>query len=184
MDFITDLPLSDRHDSIWVIVDRFTKMAHFVPLKSDAKKAPNLARIFLREVWSLHGLPSTIVSDRDTRFTSRFWETITSILKIKRGMSTAFHPQTDGQTERVNQSIEPYLRMFCNYESNNWSEMLPMGEYAYNNSLTMATGLSPFYTNYDFHPQTSWPVEIEAINRQVGTMRIGWSVSMHFAKRL
>jgi len=111
MDFITDLPLSNGHDSIWVIVDRFTKMAHFVPLKSDAKKASDLARIFLREVWQLHGLPSTIVSDRDVRFTSKFWETITGILKIKRGMSTAFHPQRDGQTERVNQSFEPYLCM-------------------------------------------------------------------------
>jgi len=99
MYIITDLPLSDGHDSIWVIVDRFTKMAHFVPLKSDAKKAPDIARIFLREVWRLHGLPSSIVSDRDARFTSKFWETITGILKIKRGMSTAFHPQTDGQTE-------------------------------------------------------------------------------------
>ena len=87
IDFITDLPLSDRYDSIWVTIDRFTKMAHFVPLRSDAKKAPDLARIFLREVWWLHGLPSTIVSDRDARFTSKFWETITGILKIKRGMS-------------------------------------------------------------------------------------------------
>ena len=88
MDFITDLPLSNGHDSIWVIVDRFTKMAHFVPLKSDAKKAPDLAQIFLREAWQLHGLPSNIVSDRDARFTSKFWETITGILKLKRGMST------------------------------------------------------------------------------------------------
>ena len=136
MDFIADLPLSDRHDSIWVIVDRFTKMAHFVPLKSDAKKASDQARIFLREVWRLHGLPSTIVSYRDARFTSKFWETMTGILKIKRDMSTAFYPQTDGQTERVNQSIEPYLRTFCNYKQNNWSEMLLMGEYAYNNSVT------------------------------------------------
>ena len=78
-------------------------MAHFVPLKSDAKKAPDLTRIFLREVWWLHGLSSTIVSDRDARFTLKFWETIIGILKIKRSMSTAFHPQTDGQTERVNQ---------------------------------------------------------------------------------
>jgi len=183
MDFITDQLLSDRHDSIWVIVDRFTKMAHFVPLKSDAKKAPDLARIFLREVWRLHGLPSTIVSDRDTRFTSKFWETITDILKIKRGMSTAFHPQTNGQTERVNQSIEPYLHTFCNYEQNNWSEMLPMGEYAYNNSVTMATGLLPFYANYGFHPWTSWPVEIEAMNL-AGRNYMHWMVSVHvFCKK-
>jgi len=184
MDFITDLPLSDGHDSIWIIVDRFTKMAHFVPLKSDAKKAPDLARIFLREVWRLHGLPSTIISDRDARFTSKFWETITGILKIKRGMSTAFHPQTDGQTKRVNQSIEPYLHTFCNYEQNNWSEMLPMGEYAYNNSVTTATGLSPFYVNYGFDPRTSWPVEIEAMN-PAGRNYAHWMVSVHaFCKKI
>jgi len=183
MDFITDLPLSNGHDSIWVIVDRFTKMAHLVPLKSDAKKAPDLARIFLREVWQLHGLPSTIVSDRDARFTSKFWETITGILKIKRGMSTAFHSQTVGQTERVNQSIEPYLRMFCNYEQNNSSEMLPMGEYAYNNSVTTATGLSPFYANYGFHLRTTWPVEIEAMNPE-GRNYAHWMVSIHaFCKK-
>jgi len=183
MDFITDLPLSDGHDSIWVIVDRFTKMADFVALKSDAKKAPDLARIFLREVWRLHGLPSTIVSHRDAQFTSKFWETITGILKIKRGMSTAFHLQTDGQTERVNQSIEPYLRTFCNYEQNNWSEMLPIGEYTYNNSLTTATGLSPFYANYGFHPWTSWPVEIEVMNL-AGRNYAHWMVSVHaFCKK-
>jgi transposase InsO family protein len=127
-------------------------MAHFISLKSDAKKVPDLARISWKEVWRLHGLPSTIISDSDARFTSKFWETITCILKIKRVMSTAFHPQKDGQTERVNQTIELYLRTFCNNEQNNWCEMLPMGEYAYNNSITTATELLPFYTNYDFHP--------------------------------
>ena len=183
MDFITDLPLSDGHDSLWVIVDRFTKMAHFIPLKTDGKKAPDLARIFLREVWRLHGLPSTIISDRDARFTSKFWETITATLNIKRGMSTAFHPQTDGQTERVNQSIEPYLRTFCNYEQDNWSEMLPMGEYAYNNSVTTATGLSPFYANFGYHPRTSWPVELEAMN-PAGRNYAHWMTSVHaFCKK-
>jgi len=85
--------------------------------------------------------------------------------------------QTDGQTERVNQSIEPYLRTFCNYEQNNWSEMLPIGEYAYNNSVTMATGLSPLYANYGFHPRISWPVEIEAMN-PAGRNYGHWMVSV------
>jgi len=117
------------------------------------------------------------------RFTSKFWETITGILKIKRGMSTAFHPQTDGQTERVNQSIEPYLHTFCNYEQNNWSEMLPMGEYVYNNSVTTAMGLSSFYANYGFHPRTSWPVEIEAMN-PARRNYAHWMVSVHiFCKK-
>jgi len=101
----------------------------------------------------------------------------------KRGMSTAFHPQTDGQTERVNQSIEPYLHTFCNYEQNNWSEMLPMGEYVYNNSVTMATVLYAFFTNYGFHPRTSWPVEIEAMN-PAGRNYAHWMVTAHvFCKK-
>jgi len=98
-------------------------------------------------------------------------------------MSTAFHPQTDGQTESVNQSIEPFLCTFCNYEENNWSEMLPRGEYAYNNSVTTATGLSPFYANYVFHPRTSWPVEIEAMN-PAGRNYAHWMISVHaFCKK-
>jgi transposase InsO family protein len=178
MDFITDLPLSDGHDSIWVVVDRFTKMCHFIPLKTNAKKSSDLARIFLREIWKLHGLPREIVSDRDTRFTAKFWQTLTDLLKINRSMSTAFRPQTDGQTERVNQSIEHYLRSFCNYEQDNWSEMLPMSEYAFNNSVTTATGISPFYANYGFHPRTNWPVEAVAMN-PAGRNYTHWMTSVH-----
>ena len=165
MDFVTDLPMSEGCDQLWVIVDRFTKMAHFVPLKKNAKKSADLARIFLREIWRLHGLPSSIVSDRDSRFTSKHWETVCAMLKIDRNMSTAYHPQTDGQTERVNQSVEAYLRQFCNYEQNNWVEILPMAEYAYNNSTTTAHGLMPFYANYGYHPRTNWPVVLRGCPR-------------------
>ena len=177
--FITDLPLLDGHDSIWVVIDLFTKMCHFIPLKTNAKKSSNLARIFLREIWKLHGLPREIVSDRDTRFTAKFWQTLTDLLKINRSMSTAFRPQTDGQTERVNQSIEHYLRSFCNYEQDNWSEMLPMSEYAFNNSVTTATGISPFYANYGFHPRTNWPVEAAALN-PVGCNYTHLITSVHY----
>jgi hypothetical protein len=93
-------------------------------------------------------------------------------------MSTAFHPQTDWQTERVNQTIEHYLRTFCNFEQDNWSEMLPMCEYAYNNSVTTATGLSLFYAKYRFHPRTSWPVEAEAKN-PAGKNYAHWLVGVH-----
>jgi hypothetical protein len=79
-------------------------------------------------------------------------------------MSTAFHPQTDGQTERVNQTLEHYLRAFCNYEQDDWAELLPLSEYAYNNSVTTATGQSPFYTNYGYNPRTNWPTEAEVVN--------------------
>jgi transposase InsO family protein len=88
MDFIVELPLSKGCSQIWVIVDRFTKMAHFIPLKDDAKKAPDLAPIFAKEIWKFHGLPTDIVSDRDTRFTSEFWSELCKYLGIKQRMST------------------------------------------------------------------------------------------------
>jgi hypothetical protein len=163
MDFIIELPESNGYSSIWVIVDRFTKMAHFIPLKKPAT-AENLAKVFVREVWRLHGLPSDIVSDRDSRFTSDFWQGVLTLLKIRPRMSTSFRPQTDGQTEKVNQSVELYVRTFCNYEQDDWRDLLPLAEYAYNNSVTTGTGLSPFYANYGYHPRTNWPTKEEVKN--------------------
>ena len=110
MDFITQLPLSENCATIWVIVDRFSRMAHFIPIKSKQKTAENCALLFLKHVWKLHGLPSDIVSDRDSVFTSRFWAELMERLNMKLKKSTAFRPQTNGQTERVNQSLEQYLR--------------------------------------------------------------------------
>ena len=118
MDFITTLPNSKGYTSIWVIVDRFTKMAHFIPIKKGMRNQ-ELAMLFLKEVWRLHGLPSSIISDRDSRFTAKEWDSIMEHPGVKLRMSTAFHPQTDGQTERINQVIEAYLRTFTNYEQNN-----------------------------------------------------------------
>jgi len=116
MDFITELPLSEECDQLWVIIDRFTKMAHFLPLKE--KTAADLAKIFAKEIWRHHGTPTDIVSDRDSRFTSEIWKEFLGLLKIRPRMSKAFHPQTDGQTERLNQTIETYLRAFVTREQN------------------------------------------------------------------
>ena len=139
MDFITDLPLSDECDQLWVVVDRFTKMTHFIPLPKEGKSASDLARTFARKVWCHHGLPSDIVSDWDSRFTFAVWqEFLTLSGSIRPRMSTAFHPQTDGQTERLNQTIEAYLRSFISYEQDDWVSLQPMAEFAYNNSTTNA----------------------------------------------
>jgi len=146
-----------------VVVDRFTKMAHFVGLKENAT-AKDVAIGFLREVWKLHGLPSEIVSDMDAKFAGEFWESLCLLLGIKRKMSTAYHPQTDGQTERTNQVLEGYLRSFVNYDQDDWYQLLPLAEHAYNNSATSAHGMSPFFANYGFHPQTEWIKEREARN--------------------
>jgi hypothetical protein len=156
MDFIVALPESNGHTKIWVIVDRFTKMAHFLPLSTDTP-IKDLANLYLKEVWRLHGLPSTAVSDRDSRFQSKFWLSLMELLNVDIRLSTAFHPQTDGQTERVNQVLEQYLRSYCSYQQDDWAELLPLAEHAYNSAVSESTKMSPFEANYGFSPRTNWP---------------------------
>jgi transposase InsO family protein len=143
-------------------VDRFRKMAHFIPI--ERREAVEVARAYLNGVWRYHGMPEDIVSDRDATFTGQYIPNLYDYLGIRRSMSTAYHPQTDGQMERMNQVIEAYLRSYCNYEQNNWSEMLAMAEYAYNNSKHSATKISPFYANYGYEPRSNWPTEIQFRN--------------------
>jgi len=164
MDFITDLPISDECDQLWVVFDRFSKMAHFLPLPKEGKTAGDLAKIFAREVLQHHGLPSGIVSDRDSRFTSKVWKEFLRLSGIRPQMSTAFHAQTDGQTEHLNQTIEAYLYLFSNHEQNDWVSLLPMAEFAYNNSVTTSSGLSPFYANYGFNPNATNPAAVNILN--------------------
>jgi len=161
-DLITDLPESEGATMILVVVDRFTKMAHFIPIKK--KDSPSVARAYWENIWKYHGFPEDVVSDRDTTFTGSFFMDLYNHLGTKRSMSTAYHPQTDGQTERINQVIESYLRSYCNYEQNDWASMLAMAEYAYNNSKHSATKISPCYANYGFEPRTSWPTKIQFRN--------------------
>ncbi|KAF1327323.1 reverse transcriptase, partial [Globisporangium splendens] len=152
MDFIFGLP-SDKHgrNGILVFVDRFSKMVHLAPV-SDKISAEMTAKVFVDVVFRLHGLPSEIVSDRDTRFTSRFWRTLLGILDTKLSMSTAAHPETDGQTERVNRVLEDVLRSYAT-SFGEWSEFLPLAEFALNNSTHVSTGHTPFYVNYGLHPR-------------------------------
>ena len=164
MDFIKEVPASEGHDQLWVIIDRFTKMAHFLPLRMEEKTAAGLAIIFAREVWKYQGLPADIVSDRDSRFTLETWKEFLRLLGIWPRMSTAFHPQTDGQTERLNQTIEAYLQAFVSKEQDDWVRLLPMAKFAYNNSTTTGNGMSPFYTNYSFHPAAMKPATTEPLN--------------------
>ena len=153
-DFIVDLPTSRDFNAILTVVDRFTKMAHFIPCTTNAD-APDFARMFLDHVVRLHGLPDSLVSDRGSIFTSRFWSSLASSLGIHRRLSTAFHPQTDGQTERMNQVVEQYLRIYCNHQQDNWSHLLSVAEFAVNNSFQASLKCSPFYANYGYHPTFS-----------------------------
>jgi len=150
-DFITDLPPSNHHDALLVFVNRFTKMTHLVPCNKTTD-APEFAHLFVDHIIGLHGLPESIVSDRSSIFTSHFWTTLSKLLKVKGRLSTAFHPQTDGQTERMNQTIEQYLWIYCNYQQDNWYTLLSLAEFAYNNAYQSTIKCSPFFANYGFNP--------------------------------
>ena len=153
MDLITQLPKTKHgHDAIVVFVDKFSKMAHYVATTTTVT-APQLASLFWREVVRHHGLPSSIISDRDPRFTSHFWKALWKQMGTKLAMSTAYHPQSDGQTERQNRTLEDMLRAYVNYHRNNWDEHLIAAEIAYNNSQQASTGFSPFFLNSGQHPQ-------------------------------
>ncbi|KAD2805709.1 hypothetical protein E3N88_39086 [Mikania micrantha] len=148
MDFITKLPRTSRnHDSIWVIVDRLTKTAHFIPIREDYSM-DRLAKLYVNEIVSRHGVPISIISDRDSRFTSRFWQTLQNALGTQINMSTSYHPQTDGQTERTNQTLEDMLRSCVIDFGGSWDVHLPLVEFSYNNSYHTSIKCAPFEALY------------------------------------
>jgi hypothetical protein len=152
MDFIEGLPQSGSFNSIIVFVDLFTKYAHFVPLRHPFS-APEIAEVFLDTVFKLHGMPAQLVSDRDKIFTSRFWQEVMSRTGTQLAMSTAYHPQSDGQTERVNQQIECYLRCFISAHPKKWSRWLPLCEFWYNTNWHSSLDKSPFQVLYGYSPR-------------------------------
>jgi len=160
---MTQLPNWAGYTQIMVVVDRFTKMAHVIALQENAT-AKEVAEAFLKAVWKLHGLPSEIISDMDAKFAGELWEALCKRLGIKRKMSTAYHPQTNGQTERVYQVLGGYLRIFVNYDQDDSYHLWRLAEYAYNNSVTTAHDMTSFFANYEYHPQTPWLKEWEAQN--------------------
>jgi hypothetical protein len=148
MDFITGLPrTSKQHDSIMVVVDKLTKAAHFIPLKTT-HRAADVADIFLKEVARLHGIPKTIVSDRDPKFTSNFWRGLFKGFRTNLNFSTTYHPESDGQTERVNRVIEDMLRMYVMDKPSRWEDYLHLVEFAYNNGYHASLKMSPFEALY------------------------------------
>jgi transposase InsO family protein len=157
MDFVTQLPISKDpvtgydYDSIFVVVDRFTKYAEMIPFR-HSYTAEQLARVFLDRIIRYHGIPESIISDRDKLFTSNYWTTLLAAIGTKKKLSTAYHPQTDGQTERTNQTMEAYLRIYSNQQQDNWVSLLPMAQIAYNNKLSEATGVTPYFANHGRHP--------------------------------
>lgn len=159
MDFVTGLPWSEGFDAIWVVVDRLTKQRHLIPCTTNIDSA-GLADLFIREVFRLHGLPDTIVSDRGPQFAAGFWKRLCARLGVQPKLSTPFHPQTDGQTERINATMEQYLRNYVTYLQDDWSKWLPLAEFAANNQTNESTTVSPFFANIGRNPR--WQVDASA----------------------
>ncbi|KAG4214452.1 hypothetical protein ERO13_A01G123350v2 [Gossypium hirsutum] len=148
MDFVTSLPLTlKKRDAIWVIVDRLTKSAYFIPVRVDYS-LEKLADLYVSEIVRLHGVPLPIVSDRDPRFTSRFWKKLQEALETKLSFSIAFHLQTDGQSKRVIQILEDMLRCCVLEFQGSWEKYLPLVEFAYNNSYQSSLKMAPYEALY------------------------------------
>lgn len=155
VDYITPLPPCDRSGRIYnhvaVVVCRLTKMRHFIA--TETLSAEELADAFVSRIYSLHGCPETIISDRGSNFISEFWRQLSSRLGIILNPSSAYHPETDGQTERLNAVLEQYLRAYMNFAQDDWVDWLPLAEFASNNVTSETTGYTPFFANYGFNPR-------------------------------
>ena len=148
MDFITKQPRTfSGYNTIWVIVDRLTKSAHFLPIR-EVYKMEKLSRIYINKIVARHGVPVSVISDRDSRFTSRFWQILQKALGTHLNLSTAYHSQTDGQTERTIQTLEDMLRASVVDFGSSWDIHLPLEEFSYNKSYHISIQCTPFEALY------------------------------------
>jgi len=151
-DFITKLPLAQEYNAILVVCDYFSKMAHFIAT-TEKTSAERLAKLFWDHVWKLHGLPESIISDRGVQFVAGIMKELNNLLGIQTKLSMAYHPQTDGQIERINQELEQYLRVFIDHRQEQWPDWLGTAEFTYNNKVHTATKTSLFKANYSQDPK-------------------------------
>jgi hypothetical protein len=171
MDLITHPPVTKTgNDAIIVFVDKLTKMARLAATKTTVS-AEGFTQIFVDNVFKSHGLPSKIVSDRDSRFTGHFMKALTKSLGIRQAMSTSFHPQTDGQTERMNRVLEDMLRHYVNPYQNDWDEYLTVVEFAINNAFQTSIQNTPFFLNYGQHPMTPLTLQVDQQVRVPGAVK-------------
>ncbi|KAI0998268.1 hypothetical protein K3495_g9932 [Podosphaera aphanis] len=155
VDFVGPLTEFNNFNCIMVVIDRLTKERHYIPCHTKMK-AKDLAKIFVRNVWRLHGLCDSIVSDRGPLFVAEFWKAVCHRLQINVSLSTSYHPETDGQTENANAYMEQYLRQYIDYSQEDVYEWLPMAKFAANNAVNTSTQISPFFANKVFHPRMSF----------------------------
>jgi transposase InsO family protein len=156
MDFIEGLPISEGMRCLMVVTDRLSKGSIFIPLPDI--KTETVVRAFIRQVVAYHWLPDAITSDRGSQFVSLLWERLCEILKINRRLSTAFHPQTDGSTERMNSVWEAYVRAFISWAQDDWAPLCPMAQIAINGRDATSTGVSPFFLQHGYHVD---PLQLE-----------------------
>src|SRR5437667_1473928 len=182
IDFVVDLPSSNGYTNVMVVVDRLTKMRHMIPLKS--LDVIEVAEAFIRNVFKLHGLPDTIISDRGGQFIATFWKTLCTRLGIEARLSTAFHPETDGQTENANAIMEQYLRMYCSYLQDDWEKWLSLAEFTANNTTNESTGVTPFYATYGQNPRIGFEPRTEIDEHGPMIKRLQQIDANNFADRM
>ncbi|GJP63804.1 hypothetical protein CLOP_g20847 [Closterium sp. NIES-67] len=170
LDFITGFPTTTSgHDAILVVIDKFSKMGHFI-LTHTTSCTEETAKLFVRYIISQHSIPTTLISDRDPKFTSKFWKELMSLLGTKLAMSYAYHPQTDSQTERLNQIVEQLLRAACKDEISKWDLHLPILEFAYNDATHTAAGQTSFFLCYSRHPLTPQKTTCPAVGGELNSI--------------
>jgi len=165
VDFIMKLPVFKGHDLILVVCDRFLKMLHFVAT-TEKTTVEGLARIFRDNMWKLHGLLESVILDRGPQFAAGMTKELNKMLGIETKLLMTYHPETDGQTERTNQELEQYLRMYVNHRQNNWAEWLATAEFAFNNKIHTATKMSPFQVNYGREPRMGFDIRKKGKNEK------------------
>jgi hypothetical protein len=168
VDFVTELPDSHGYDAIMNVVDSVGKLAHFLPTHTTIT-AVGAANLYFRDVWKHHGLPRSVLSDRGSQFVAEFTRELYRLLGIKLATSSAYHPQTDGQTERSNQELEQYLRLFVSERQDDWDELLPLAEFSYNNHVHSSTQQTPFMLDSGRHPRMGFEPQqprshVESVN--------------------
>ena len=151
MDFIEQLLSSDGFTAILIVVDCLSKQGIFI-LTHNTITSPELAKLFVAHVFSKHGIPSHVTSDRGSEFISHFICSLRKALGMTLHFTSGYHLEGDGQTEQMNQTLEQYLQIYCNYQQDNWAELLPLAEFSFNNSPSATTGVSPFFANKGYHP--------------------------------